>query len=253
MSIEVLEHDEVATPDLQQPSPGAAWPLFYKKPELLGADIHAHWRIKPAGVEFAAAVNSVPLMIGEFAAAARHYPIVFAGPGHTPVAILGLEQRNQFVIDGAWRADTYVPAYVRRYPFVFAEVGEPSDFALAIDAESAMVVTEGEEGQPLFEDGKPSELTRQALQFCDAFTRESAATRDFVRQLADHGLLIERTANITLPEQRTTTLAGFSVVSQEAFAQLPEATVVDWHRNGGIAVVHSHLLSLSRFADLLGG
>ena len=42
------------------------------------------------------------------------------------------------------------------------------------------------------------------------------------------------------------------MVSPEAFAQLSEQTVVDWHRNGALARVHSHLLSLARFVDLRG-
>jgi hypothetical protein len=252
MTIEVQEREPTTTTAGPQPPHAAAWPLFYRKPELLSTDVHAQWRIKPAGVAFAAASNSVPLMIGEFDAAARHYPIVFAGPEYTPVAVLGLEQRNQFVDGDAWRQDTYVPAYVRRYPFVFAEVDESDGYALAIDAEAPMVATGGEEGQPLFEGGTPTELTTQALRFCEAFTRESAATQAFVGQLAAEGLLIERTANITLPEGGQSTLTGFSVVSPEAFAQLSEQTVVDWHRNGALARVHSHLLSLTRFADLRG-
>lgn len=249
------EAQQVAGPaDGQEPAADAgreAWPLFYNEPTLLDSRLHGGWRIKPAGVGFAAAANSVPVMAGEFAAASRHYPLVFAGPEHTPIAVLGLGQRNQFVNDDAWKTGAYVPAYVRRYPFVFAQVGEPNGFALAVDAEAAMVVKEGDEGTPLFEDGKPSELTRQALQFCDAFTRESAATQEFVKLLVQEKLLVERTANITLPQGRQSTLTGFSVVAAEAFAALPESVVVEWHRKGWLALVHAHLLSLARFPDLL--
>lgn len=251
MNTEVQEPIDVAEADQTPASNSPSWPLFYRRPELLSAQAHAHWRIKPSDAAFAAASNSVPLMVGEFIAAARHYPIVFAGPQHTPVAVLGVEQSNRFIVDGNWKQGAYVPAYVRRYPFVFAEVGEPAEFALAIDAASPMVVTEGGEGQALFEDGQPSEVTRNALQFCDAFTRESAATHEFVRQLAAENLLIERTANITLPQDRQTTLTGFSVVSPDAFAQLRDEVVVEWHRKGWLALVHAHLQSIDRFADLL--
>ncbi|WP_140718673.1 MULTISPECIES: SapC family protein [Gammaproteobacteria] len=227
-----------------------AAPLFYRRPELLNAAIHGAWRIRPAGVDFAAGANSVPVMAGEFAAAARHYPLVFAGAERMPVAVLGLERSNRFVKDGAWQAGAYVPAYVRRYPFVFAQMNE-GDYALAIDAESAMVVKDGSEGAPLFEDGKPAAITQQALQFCDAFTRESAATQAFVGALEQNGLLLERTASIASPQGGRTTLTGFSVVSAEAFEKLPEQVVVEWHRKGWLALVNAHLLSLAGFADLL--
>ncbi|WP_407352044.1 SapC family protein [Luteimonas sp. R10] len=226
-------------------------PLFYRRPELLNAAAHGAWRITPADMGFVAQTNAVPIVIGEFAAAARSYPVVFAGPERTPVAVLGLEQRNRFVEDGAWQAGTYVPAYVRRYPFVFAQVDAPAGFALAIDAEAPMLVKEGDEGKALFEDGKPAETTQQALRFCDAFTREHAATQAFVKLLIQEGILVERTANITLPQGRQSTLTGFSVVAADEFATLPESVVVEWHRKGWLALVHSHLTSLARFADLL--
>jgi hypothetical protein len=89
------------------------------------------------------------------------------------------------------------------------------------------------------------------LQFCDAFTRESAATQAFVGALEQNGLLLERTASIASPQGGRTTLTGFSVVSAEAFEKLPEQVVVEWHRKGWLALVNAHLLSLAGFADLL--
>lgn len=228
------------------------WPLFYREPRVLSSVEHAQWRVRPIGAGFAAASNSVPVVIGEFAAASRHYPLVFAGPEHTPLAVLGMEAgRNRFVSDDTWAAHAYVPAYVRRYPFVFVQTHDPEGFVLAIDAGSDAVVQSGEEGNPLFEDGQPSELTRQALQFCDTFTREDQATRRFTAALAEQELLIERSANIAFADGRRTSLDGFHVVDGEKFAALPDAVVLDWHRKGWLALVHFHLASLGRFNDLL--
>jgi hypothetical protein len=97
-------------------------PLFYQRPEPLRADQHAAYRLvsKP-DFKFAAKTNAVPIMASEFVAAARHYPIVFAGTPVMPAAVLGFEQFNLFVDDeGLWQdSRTYIPAYVRRYPFTF--------------------------------------------------------------------------------------------------------------------------------------
>nr|WP_295377572.1 SapC family protein [Pseudoxanthomonas sp.] len=243
---------ESSNPAAAAGADASAWPLFYREPRVLSSVDHAGWRVRPTGAGFAAASNSVPVVIGEFAAASRNYPLVFAGPDHTPIAVLGVEAgRNRFVVEDAWVEHAYVPAYVRRYPFVFVQTRDPEGYVLAIDAGADAVIASGEEGSPLFEDGQPSELTRQALQFCDTFTREDQATRRFTAALAEQELLIERSANIAFADGRRSSVDGFHVVDAEKFNALPDAVVLDWHRKGWLALVHFHLASLGRFNDLL--
>jgi len=144
-----------------------------------------------------------------------------------------------------------VPAYVRRYPFAFVATINPDGFALAIDSGSDRVAQTGGEGEPLFADGAPSELTRQALAFCDSFQAEAAATKAFTDALTEQGLLIDRRADATLPDGRTLGLEGFQIVDAEAFGKLADETVLAWHRQGWLALVHFHLASLERFTALL--
>src|SRR5678815_4155353 len=72
---------------------------------------------------FCHTLHAIPISAGEFPAAMRDYPIVFVRRSgdfdYTPMIILGLrEGQNLFVMgDGKWDRRTYVPAYVRRYPF----------------------------------------------------------------------------------------------------------------------------------------
>ncbi len=233
--------------------PAAPMPPLYRHPVVLSAREHAHWRLLPGDAAFAAASHAVPLVIGEFAAAARDYPLVFTGTDAAPVAVLGLQaEHNRFVVADQWRGDTYVPAYVRRYPFVFARTVDPDGHVLAIDAGAAMLRTDGDEGQPLFDaDGQPSALTRQALAFCEAFTREAAATAAFSAAVRAAGVLVERQADVVHPDGRQSSLLGFQVVDAQRLADLPDATVLAWHRNGWLALLHVHLASLARFKTLL--
>ena len=241
-----------ATPPEAASPEAAGWPMLYRNPVVLSSQAHAHWRVKQTGAAFAAGSHSVPLVMGEFAAASRVYPMVFAGPQYQPVAVLGLEaEQNPFVVDAQWRPGTYIPAYVRRYPFVFARTTEPDGYVLAIDADADMVVQEGGEGELLFDGGQPSAITRQALHFCELFTREDEATRAFSAALAEAGVLIERQADVVLPDGRRHSLQGFHVVDPARLAALPDATVLDWHRHGWLAPVHFHLASLARFSDLI--
>lgn len=233
------------------PSP-AGLPLFYREPVLLTSQAHAAWRLKNGDAAFAAETPSVPIVAGELAAASRNYPIVFAASDAQPIAVLGLERRNLFVDQGRWAEDAYVPAYVRRYPFGFVATANPDGFALAIDGGSERVAREGGEGAPLFDDkGKPSDLTRQALAFCDAFQAEAAATRAFAEALKAHELLIDRRADATLPDGRKLGLEGFQIVDAEKFSKLPDEVVLEWHNNGYLAWIYVHLASLDRFQTLL--
>ncbi len=126
------------------PAPLSGLPLFYRAPEPLSAAVHGAWRLKDGDVSFAADTPFVPIVVGELAASARSYPIVFAAGNAQPIAVLGLERANLFVTNGAWAEDAYLPAYVRRYPFGFIATANPERFALAIDGASDRVVRTGE-------------------------------------------------------------------------------------------------------------
>lgn len=245
--------DQVVPDAMDADAAAPASPPLYRTPVVLSSHTHAHWRLLPGDAAFAAASHAVPLVIGEFAAAARDYPVVFVGTDAAPVAVLGLQaEHNRFVVADHWQTGTYVPAYVRRYPFVFARTTDPDGHVLAIDADAPMLRTGGDEGQPLFEaDGQPSALTRQALAFCEAFTRDATATAAFSAALVTAGVLVERQADVVHPDGRQSSLLGFQLIDAERFAALPDATVLAWHRQGWLALVHFHMASLARFKDLL--
>jgi len=233
-------------------SPSSQQPLFYRELQPLNSAVHADWRLKSGDVNFTADTPFVPIVAKEIASAARSYPVVFAGDTAQPVVILGLERRNLFLgDDGRWAADAYLPAYVRRYPFAFIHTPDPDGFVLAIDAGSERVARSGSEGAALFENGKPSALTREALEFCNAVQIDAAATTAFTDALKAQDLLIDRRADATLPDGRKLGLDGFQIVDADKFAALPDDVVLDWHRKGWLALVHFHLASLERFSDLL--
>jgi len=227
-----------------------ALPLFYRQPELLSSAVHGDLRIRPTGYDFAATTNASPLAIIEFGAAMRHYPLVFAAKDGFPVAILGLDQRNAFVDGGQWASDVYIPAYVRRYPFVFAGHADDS-FALAIDRAADSLVSGGEEGLALFVDGKPTETVTGIMDFCRDFHAAHIQTNAFVAALAERDLLIDRHADARLDSGRVMKLSGFRVIDRARFDALPDDVVLDWHRRGWLALIHFHFVSLDRFADLL--
>lgn len=231
---------------------GPALPLFYRNPVMLHSEAHANWRLKDGDMAFATGTAYVPVVAGEIAEASRSYPVVFAGEALLPVVILGLaEGENLFVEDHAWAAEHYVPAYVRRYPFGFVSIPGAERFALALDAASERVVPGGEQGLPLFEQAKPSDLTRQALRFCEAYQAEFENTKAFAAALDEQGLLIDRRADATLANGERYALDGFRVVAPERFRELGDSIVLDWHRKGWLSLVNLHLASLGRLSALM--
>ncbi len=234
------------------PPAAAPQPLFYQKPWPLDPARHANKRLKRGtGFGFAARTNSVVLTTAEFAPALRFYPIVFTAQDPAmPIALLGVTNESNLFIDdaGAWRPQTYVPAYVRRYPFAFIESADRKSFTLCID-EASSFVTEGD-GEPFFVAGKPSTATEQALRFCTEFQSLFQATRAFADALAAEKMLIERQADFRSPAGQQASLSGFRIVDEQKFMQLPDATFLDWRKRGFVHLVHAHLFSLANLTDL---
>lgn len=227
-----------------------ALPLFYRDPQLLAPATHGDVRLRPGGYGFAAETNAVPIAVIEFGSAMRHHPLVFSLDDGFPIAVLGLDRWNRFLDGDRWTEALYVPAYIRRYPFVFAETSEDR-FILALDMAAEHVAEDGT-GEALFDaEGKPTATTENVMAFCRDFHGAHLQTRAFVEALLAHDLLTEQHAAVTLASGRQTTLRRFRVVDRAKFEALPDDVVIDWHRKGWLALIHFHLLSLERFADLL--
>jgi len=145
------------TPTPTAPSP---MPMFYTSPRPLDKVRDARLRLsKPDHYRFAAKTNAIPLLLEEFPMAAAYYPIVFAaGPSPIPAAVVGLCNDSNLYLDaeGRWRNGAYLPAYVRRYPFILMDDPDAQQFVLCIDEASETLGLEGE--HPLFEDGEKMQL-----------------------------------------------------------------------------------------------
>lgn len=229
----------------------ASMPMFYQKPTLLRAEDHADLAF--TGVSdfgFSRIANSVPLNCIEFPLAQRSYPVVFSDDDTGfPVALLGLRQNaNLFVDDaGQWAKSVYIPAYVRRYPFIFFSDDKQENFALCVDMGSKFV---GREGTKFFEDGKPTELTQNALRFCSDFQGQYQNTVAFCAALREQNLLIPNRAEIRLRSGGTLSVGNFRVVDENRLQVLSKDIIMSWWEKGWLALIYAHLMSLATWASL---
>lgn len=223
--------------------------LVYERPMAINRERHRRLRIRrgDGGYPFARSLNSVPLLGSEFAVAARDFPIVFAGAdagAPMPAALLGLARdENLFVdADGRWADDVYVPAFLRRYPFVIAEKAGSDDFTVCVDAS---VVDDGDDAQRLFEDdGSDAPLLQEAMRFLGEYQRDVRRTRHFMEQLIHHRLLVEKVVKVERPGRESGTLSGFSIVDEMRLQNLGAKSLQKLAKSGALGLAVAHLMSL---------
>ncbi|MBO9559548.1 MAG: SapC family protein [Caulobacter sp.] len=226
--------------------------LFYASPEPLNREEHAKLALvhkdKPYG--FALNGTAVPLAVTEFAPAALSYPVIFAGEDRVPLAVMGLNTgENLFIAaDGGFEPGAYIPAYIRRYPFVLANDEAQERMIVCIDRGSDLLSENGQ--TPLFDDkGEPTEYTQNCIKFCDDFEVERRRTDSFVQLLKDNDLFELKKAVFTPVNAdgsagEPQTVAEYFGVSEEKLNALPADKIKELQTSGALAQIYAHLVSL---------
>ncbi|MDQ0302248.1 SapC family protein [Ancylobacter polymorphus] len=246
-------------PKARKPKGAAAapLPLFYRKPTLLRFESHGRLSLRRAAdFRFAARATSLPLVAAEFAAAGRDYPLVFASDeGAMPLAVTGITaEQNLFVeADGRWRAGSYIPGYVRRYPFIGITAEDSGSTMLGVDLASDRLADEGEKEADMLFDlrGAATRTSQSAMALCEAYATEHTRTRAFVQALKDKNLLVPRSAQVSFADAGRAVVQGFQLVDEAAFRALPAAAVVEFHAKGWLDLIVLHLASQQRWRELV--
>jgi hypothetical protein len=233
---------------------------LHREPVALDRQQHKHLKIdRTAMGDFSpmSRLNSYFINAVEFADACKEYPIVFvrAGQGENskaevaPVAVFGLAQGENLFIDGTRWVAEYVPAQLRAYPFAMARLDD-KQYAVCIDR-SWRGLVEGE-GTALFEaDGQPSAWLADVQKFLETLETELQRTRAFCARLVDLGLLQDMRFEATLPDGNKVNVDGFLALDEKKLAALPDATVVELHKNGILALIHIQQVSMGNMKRLL--
>lgn len=234
--------------------------ILYTQPIALDRQTHRSARLHTPTVRFdrTAKMNAMFVAVAEFGDVCREYPIVFVDAGQgadgtrevAPMAVFGLVQGENLMLnaDGSWAA-RYAPALLRGYPVGLARTGD-DQYAVVVDEDAkALSQTDGER---LFDDaGEPTEMLNQRRNFIEELEREAQRTRAACQRLMALELLQPMRFDATLPDGKTMAVDGFLAVNEEKLAQLPDATIIEMHKNGLMALVHAHQISLPLMRHLV--
>ena len=204
--------------------------------------------------DFAKNVNSVPLTAVEFPSAVADYCIIFAGNEDAvmPAVVLGVNENNNLYLseNGHWDAN-YIPAFVRRYPFVFSSSDSGSTFTLCIDEKFSGCNEEGV-GERLFDsEQEMTQYLKNVLNFSKDYQGQFQRTQIFCKKLVEWNLLAPMKAQITLKSGKKVNLGGFQVVNRAKLKELSDEKLLELAKLDELELIHLHLHSMKNFSVMV--
>jgi hypothetical protein len=232
---------------------------LHKQPTALDSAQHRQLKLKLPVTDWsmASGLNALFVAAAEFVDVCREFPLVFVRAGKepdgsdaiAPIAVMGLTQEQNLYVSGSrWRAQ-YMPVVLRDYPFCIARLDD-TRFAICID----MTYTGANytEGTPLFDAaGQPAEMLKGMTSHLETLEAEVQRTRLVGQRLLQLDVLRDMRFDVTLPDGRQHAVDGFLTVDEKKMAELPDAQVLELHRNGMLALIQMHWVSLGNMRRLV--
>jgi|SRR5690554_669270 len=233
--------------------------MIYNDIQPLASDTHRNLSVSVDSYDFISDLTSSPLLATEIPFAAAEYAVIFSAPNadgdHTPLAVMGVKQGENLMLADDGRINArYIPAFIRRYPFVFAGGGDSENLTLCIDAESKALYADGSKGKRLFDDsGEQTEHLKEVLKFLQDYQYRAEMTKTFCRKLKELDLLEPMQANIEFngKDGNNLSIKGFYTVKREKLKALSDEQALDLFKKDGLELIYSHLQSLSNLNRLV--
>lgn len=232
--------------------------LMYGQPEALNAEQHGKLGVKRSneGFTFAKDIHFVPVNANEFGVAATSFPIIFAGDEKQPLAIMGLKPGENLFIDeedSSFKVDSYVPGYIRRYPFVLAK--PPQEERMIVCFDRTFPAISDEPDLPFFEDGKATEYVNNAIDFLKQYETQRIQTEQSIARLKELDLFETREVFYN-PQSRgrpgeSQKITEHQSINEQKVMALPPEVLKELAEKGILGVIYAHLISLLNWDKLI--
>ena len=203
-------------------------------------------------------IMQAPVFPFEFRNAQACYPILFqqdSAGDFSPLALFGFEQgENLFLDDSGWQAP-YIPAMVRREPFLIgyqesSSEGEPvRTRVLSIDMDHPRVNTE--HGEPLFQPlGGRTPFLENAADLLESIWLGLEHAKTFVGAMQRHDLIESMTLEIELKDGSRNQLIGFHCLNEEKIQGLSPEALGELNANGFLMPIYMVVASMGNLQAL---
>lgn len=227
-------------------------PLFYSNPVPLDRNVHRSLKTGSLNADygFARSAHFVPALIDEFSPASREMPIVFLPTGKTysPVFMMGLRAgENRLMKEDGTLTSAYVPAYLRRYPFILGEE-EGRDPVMCIDGENTVLSEEN--GDALFdEEGQATPVLDGVVELTTNYYEAGKRTEAFVGVLEELGLFRQITIESRV-ESDPQTIHGLVAIDEDKLYELSDEAFLTLRNQRLLGPIFAHFFSLSQIDRL---
>ena len=225
---------------------------MYKNLVVLDKEKHKDLKISPmTNLNFAKELTGTPLLINETGLVGKDFPVVFtSGESSSLVALTSLSGANLAINSEGKYIVSYIPAFLRKYPFT---LGANQDNA----SQQLILIDEGSElfsqtkGKQLFDkNNEPSEVLNNAISFWQNYETERLKTDAIVQVIVQSGILEDREITVGEGEAKKVLVNGFRIINQEKLHALSDEVLADWVRRGIISFIDLHLKSLENIQTL---
>lgn len=223
--------------------------------QAVTAEQHKNIKIRrDTGFDWAQTLHVVPIVLNEFADVAANCPIIFVKDENSDrlrvAAMMGLDvEKNLLVRESNWLG-THIPMNLGRIPFSFVPLGDGKALGAAIDMNSDMVSET--EGEPLFtEEGEPTEYLKNVNSFLANLFNGEIATQKYAEALDKHDLLREFKLQMTAEDGTRRELVGLHTIDPKLLQELPQETILEFHKEGFLAAIYMSIQSMSQMRRLV--
>lgn len=215
---------------------------------------HRNLKVKKIdNFDFCKDLHLSSVMVHEFSRVSSIYPIIFLEDKDkdefTPVVMLGLETgENLFIKDGVWNA-SYIPAIIRKYPFILANSGKDETYTICIDEESEFL--NEEEGEELFDKkGKSSKTMENIKQFLTELQQMDNFSSVFCKYFQEKNMFTPLNMKVKIKNELKN-VSGAYILNEDRLNNLSNESFLDMREKQYLPAVYAHLNSLAQIERLV--